>query len=64
MFSRTGTRSDSGIGRLRLYVSGQDLWEHDHIHDGWDPEATRTISGGNQRFPFYRMTTFGANLNF
>ena len=33
------------------------------LHDGWDPESTRTIAG-NERYPFYRYLTFGANLGF
>ena len=52
-----------GIQKLRLYFSGSDLWELTHIHDGWDPEATRTVAG-NERFPFYRYVTFGVNATF
>ena len=51
------------ITRLRFYVSGSDLWEITHVHDGWDPETTRTISG-SERYPFYRYLTFGANVTF
>ncbi len=52
-----------GVTRLRFYVSGSDLWEITHIHDGWDPEVIRTVNG-NERYPFYRYLTFGANLTF
>lgn len=48
---------------LRLYASGSDLWEVSGIKDGWDPEITRTTSG-NERYPFYRYLTFGANITF
>jgi len=51
------------ITKLRFYVSGSDLWETMHIHDGWDPEVTRTVAG-NERYPFYRYLTFGANVTF
>jgi len=51
------------ITRLRFYVSGSDLWETTHVHDGWDPESTRTIAT-NERYPFYRYLSFGANLSF
>ncbi|TDW96951.1 SusC/RagA family TonB-linked outer membrane protein [Dinghuibacter silviterrae] len=51
------------IQKLRIYFSGNDLWEISHINDGWDPEATMTISG-NERFPFYRFLTGGINLTF
>ena len=26
------------ITNLRLYITGTDLWEKTHIHDGWDPK--------------------------
>jgi TonB-linked SusC/RagA family outer membrane protein len=63
------------IQRLRVYFSGNDLWEHSNIRDGWDPEAPRTVentgdannnnvSTFSQRFPFYRNVTFGLNLTF
>lgn len=49
---------------FRLYVSGQDLWETTKIKDGWDPEATRTVSSGIQRYPFSRTITIGLNATF
>ncbi|MBC8154600.1 MAG: TonB-dependent receptor [Bacteroidetes bacterium] len=63
------------IQRLRIYYSGNDLWEISKIRDGWDPEAPRTVAntgdGNNnnqstfsQRFPFYRFHTVGINLTF
>jgi TonB-linked SusC/RagA family outer membrane protein len=63
------------IERLRIYFSGNDLWESSHIKDGWDPEATRGVSNSgdpennnistfSQRYPFYRYLTFGVNLTF
>lgn len=51
------------VQKIRFYFSGSDLWEITHIHDGWDPEATRTVST-NERYPFYRYITFGANVTF
>ncbi|MDN5286641.1 MAG: TonB-dependent receptor [Mucilaginibacter sp.] len=51
------------IKGLRVYFSGSDLFELTHIHDGWDPEVTRTVSG-NERYPFYRYVTLGANVTF
>ena len=47
----------------RIYVTGTDLWETTKIHDGWDPEASRSASGTG-RYPFTRNFTFGANLTF
>jgi len=51
------------IQKFRIYFSGSDLWESSHIHDGWDPETTRTAVN-NERFPFYRYVTFGVNATF
>lgn len=63
------------IQRLRVYFSGNDLWEHSKIRDGWDPEATRNVAntgdGNNNnvstnstRYPFYRYLTAGVNVTF
>lgn len=63
------------IDKIRVYFSGNDLWESTKINDGWDPEAPRTVNNsGNsennnvstysQRYPFYRFYTFGVNLTF
>jgi len=63
------------IERLRVYFSGNDLWEATKIKDGWDPEASRTVANTgdsenanivtfSQRYPFYRYLTFGLNLTF
>ncbi|GGA98324.1 SusC/RagA family TonB-linked outer membrane protein [Puia dinghuensis] len=49
---------------LRVYVSGNDLWELTHVQDKWDPEQTSSVSGGPQRYPFYRLLTFGVNVTF
>ena len=51
------------IQGARLYVTGADLWETTKIKDGWDPEATRDVSG-LKRYPFTRNFTFGVNLTF
>jgi TonB-linked SusC/RagA family outer membrane protein len=52
------------IQGLRVYVSGNDLWELTKVQDKWDPEQTSNIAGGSQRYPFYRLLTFGANVTF
>lgn len=58
-----------GIDRLRLYYSGNDLFEITHIRDGWDPEATRNVGRANNesgitRYPFYRLNTLGVSITF
>ncbi|GAB3574010.1 TonB-dependent receptor [Spirosoma luteolum] len=57
------------VDRLRVYYSGNDLWELSHIRDGWDPEATRNVGRANNettftRYPFFRLHTVGVNLTF
>ncbi len=51
------------ISGCRVYFTGEDLWEHTNITDGWDPEAKRSPSGTG-RYPFTRNFTFGVNLTF
>lgn len=51
----------AGINRLRVYFSGDDLWEWTKVKDGYDPEYGE---GSNNSFPFSRMLTFGVDLTF
>ena len=51
------------ISQVRVYVTGTDLWEWSRIHDGWDPEAKRTVTAAS-RYPFVRSVTFGLNITF
>lgn len=51
------------FSNVRFYITGTDIWELTHIHDGWDPEAASTVSNMS-RYPFNRTWTFGANLTF
>lgn len=51
------------ISSARLYVTGADLWEFSKINDGWDPEASKNVSGTG-RYPFVRTVTFGLNVAF
>ena len=48
---------------VRFYITGTDIWETSHIHDGWDPEAASTVTN-MARYPFNRTWTFGANITF
>ncbi|WPV02134.1 TonB-dependent receptor [Mucilaginibacter sp. cycad4] len=49
-----------GISRLRLYVSGSDLWESTKIQDAYDPEAI--VGNGAGRYPFFRLYSIGLNV--
>jgi TonB-linked SusC/RagA family outer membrane protein len=70
-----GLTQKARIQRLRVYFSGNDLWEHTKIRDGWDPEATRNVNNSGDannnnvstnsgRYPFYRYLTAGVNVTF
>ncbi len=48
------------ISTLRVYFSGQDLWEVHGVKGGWDPESENW--GFN--YPFQRVYSFGVDLNF
>lgn len=50
------------IERLRVYFSGNDLWESTSIKDGYDPE--QGTSSNNAGYPFMRTWAFGLNIGF
>ena len=51
----------AGISNLRVYFSGDDLWEWTKVKDGYDPEYGEN---SNNTFPFSRLLTFGCRCNF
>src|SRR5690606_23026939 len=46
---------------LRVYFSGNDLFEFTSIKDGWDPEFG---ASSNSSYPFNRTYSFGLNVTF
>lgn len=48
------------LERVRIYFSGNDLWEWTSIKDGFDPEMGETSQ--NAGYPFYRTLSFGVNV--
>jgi hypothetical protein len=52
------------VDKLRVYAAANDIWEWTKIKDAWDPEQTAFVTGGAQRYPFYRLLTFGVNATF
>jgi TonB-linked SusC/RagA family outer membrane protein len=50
-----------GLSQLRIYVSGDDLWEWTKIKDGYDPEYGEQ---SNNTFPFCRLISAGINISF
>ena len=50
------------VERIRVYVTGEDIWEHSNMLSVFDPEvgnkADRNI------YPFFRTWTLGLNVTF
>jgi len=51
------------IDKLRIYVSGNDLFTLSNVKDGFDPEDQAAASQGNVDV-YARSVTFGVNLTF
>lgn len=49
------------IRGIRLYVSGQDLWETTKVLKVFDPEVGNNVSA--TAYPFYRTVAFGINIS-
>lgn len=56
------------LSRLRVYFTGNDLWETSKIRDGWDPEQSNRAYDDHEnplsRYPFSRTFTFGVDATF
>ena len=50
------------IQNLKVYVSGQDLWESTKVLSVFDPEVGNNVSATT--YPFYRTVSFGLNVTF
>lgn len=50
------------VNRFRVYVSGDDVWEHTNLMKVFDPEVGNNISANY--YPFFRTWTVGVNLTF
>ena len=48
------------LEKVRVYFSGNDLWEATSIKDGFDPEMG--ASSNNNGYPFARTWSFGLNV--
>ena len=58
---QTWTRK-ARLEKVRVYFSGNDLWEATSIADGFDPEMGETSN--NNGYPFCRTWSFGVNIGF
>lgn len=50
------------LEKLRIFFSGNDLWEATTIKDGFDPEMGE--GSNNSGYPFSRTWSFGVNVGF
>lgn len=50
------------LEKVRVFFSGNDLWEATSIADGFDPEMGETSN--NNGYPFSRTWSFGLNIGF
>ncbi|KQC01179.1 TonB-dependent receptor [Pedobacter sp. Hv1] len=48
------------IQNVRIYFSGQDLWESTKVLSVFDPEVSNGVN--SQAYPFYRSFAFGLNV--
>lgn len=51
------------LEKVRIYFSGNDLWELAQIKDGFDPEMGEA-SVDNNGYPYARTWSFGLNIGF
>jgi TonB-linked SusC/RagA family outer membrane protein len=51
------------LAKVRVYFSGNDLWETAHVKDGFDPEMGEA-SVDNNGYPYARTWSFGLNIGF
>ncbi|SOD12353.1 SusC/RagA family TonB-linked outer membrane protein [Pedobacter xixiisoli] len=50
------------LQNVRVYFSGQDLWESTKVMSVFDPEVPNGVN--SQAYPFYRAYAFGLNVTF
>lgn len=50
------------VNSVRVYVTGNDLWEHTNLLKVFDPEAGNNV--GRNYYPFFRTWAFGVNVTF
>ena len=53
-----------GVEKLRLYVSGQNLYSFNGFYKGWDPENEIGTGDAPSYYPITAIYSFGINLNF
>lgn len=55
------------LGKLQVYLSGENLWEISHLVGPYDPEGifdNGSLGVGTYAYPFQRVYSLGLNLTF
>ncbi len=52
------------VDRLRLFVSGQNLFSWNKYYQGWDPEMSQNTGDNSPFYPITSVYTFGLNVKF
>ncbi|MCW3093383.1 MAG: TonB-dependent receptor plug [Ferruginibacter sp.] len=52
--------NNKNIKEMKIYISGQDLWENTKVLSVFDPEVGNNVSA--TAYPFYRTISFGFNF--
>ncbi len=53
-----------GLGQLRVYFSGQNLFCLNSYYKGWDPEMYQSTGDAPNFYPITAVYTFGLNIKF
>jgi TonB-linked SusC/RagA family outer membrane protein len=55
--------ANTEIDNLRIYFSGNDLFEFTSLKDGYDPEANSNSNSGSAAYPFMRTWALGVKIS-
>jgi TonB-linked SusC/RagA family outer membrane protein len=55
--------ANTSINNLRVYFSGNDLFEFTKVKDGYDPEAVAGANDNNATYPFMRTWALGIKVS-
>jgi len=50
------------LQKLRVYISGEDIWEHTKMLSVFDPEVGNNATANY--YPFFRTWAVGVNVTF
>ncbi len=53
-----------GLGRIRVFVSGENLLTLTSMRENFDPEQTYGSWGAGKVYPYYKTYSFGLNIDF